>query len=141
MPRMILERERRPGVFRNREDICSHRELLETVIFFKEVFCYIFRNATNPSVEIEATDPGTDESFVFIISTKYQRYTSSAIRRGYWMLQKKYAFLEEFENIAAVTIKAKGTQHKEQQIYSNSSTPWNNTAKVINFPLSPGQEE
>lgn len=45
-----------------RKNISIHEELLEIIITFKEIFCFIFRNAGNLKVEIMVYGPNNAES-------------------------------------------------------------------------------
>ena len=111
--------------YRTRKDISTHEELLKEIITFKEIFSFIFRSAGNPKIEITAYDPECKKSYLFEISTKYQRVTSDVIRQKYRQLVEETDFLKNFDNIYDVTINAKGTVRGSQAIYCNSDTPWN----------------
>lgn len=110
--------------YRTRKDVSTHEELLKEIITFKEIFSFIFRSAGNPKIEIMAYDPEHKKSYLFEISTKYQRVTSEVIRQKYHQLVEETDFLENFDNICEVTINAKGTVRGSQTIYSNSDAPW-----------------
>lgn len=68
----------------------------------------MFRNASNPIRRIRTFNPEAKENCIFDINTYYQRHTSTAIRRGYYNLIRRNKFLENIDNIAEVTLIAKG---------------------------------
>lgn len=110
--------------YRTRQDISTHQELLKEIITFKETFCFIFRNAGNPKIEIMVYDPDKNESHLFEINTKYQRDTTEIIERKYNELYCNINFFRNFENIAGVDFSAKGTVRGKQTIYNNPDSPW-----------------
>ncbi len=110
--------------YRTRQDISTHKELLKEIITFKETFCFIFRNAGNPKIEIMVYDPDKKESHLFEINTKYQRNTTEIIERKYNELYCNINFFRDFENIAGVDFSAKGTIRGKQTIYNNPDSPW-----------------
>lgn len=120
--------------FKTRQDISTHEKLLDEIIGFKEVFCYIFyRSAGNPRIEIYAYNPSEGRSYLFEISTKYSRYknTTLSIRKEYNKIITENGFLKDFDNISSVVLTAKGTRHGMQLVYNNPDTPWHNPALII----------
>lgn len=117
--------------YRTRQDISSHKELLKEIITFKEIFCFIFRSAGNPKIEIMVYNPDNKESHLFEISTKYQRNTSDIIRQKYNELLSEVYFFKEFDNIAGVEFSAKGTVRRKQTIYDNPDSPWSYHAMLM----------
>lgn len=124
MPKMILEREIKYKTYRTRKDIPTSKKLLEEILTYNEVFYCIFRNASNPIIEIKVYDPESSESLIFTINTKYQRRITSEIRNQYEMLLRKNPVLRNIDNIAEVIFNVKGSRYGNQTIYSNSDVPW-----------------
>ena len=104
--------------YKRRENISSHKELLDSIITFKEIFCYIFyKNSRNPKIQIKVYNPEKEESRIFIIDTKYQRNTSSFIKNQYKKYITQYDYMTNIENIAEVSLITKGTVYGKQVIY------------------------
>lgn len=115
--------------YRTRKDVSTHEQLLNEIITFKEVFCHIFyRSVGNPRIKIMAYNPLEGKSYLFEISTKYNRnrHTTSTIRKEFNNIIVENGFLKDFDNISSVVFTAKGTRHGEQLIYDNPDTPWQN---------------
>lgn len=111
--------------YKRRENISSHKELLDLIITFKEIFCYIFyKNSRNPKIQIKVYNPEKEESRIFIIDTKYQRNTSSFIKNQYKKYITQYDYMTNIENIAEVSLITKGTVYGKQVIYYNNDNPW-----------------
>ena len=120
--------------FRTRQDISTHEKLLDEIIKFKEVFCYIFYRSTgNPRIEILAYNPLENKSYLFEISTKYERSknTTSSIRKEFTKIITENEFLKDFDNISSVVFTAKGTRHGMQLVYNNPDTPWQNPTLIL----------
>lgn len=109
--------------YRTRNEISNHEELLEQIIEFKEIFCFIFRSASNPLIEITAYNPSERKCYMFKLSTRYQRNTTDIIREKYKTLISGTDFLKDFENISEVSLRAKGTVRGWHTVYSNPNTP------------------
>lgn len=110
--------------YRTRGGVSTHKELLEVIITFKEIFCMIFRSSGNSKIEIMVYDPNNKEGHLFEISTKYQRNTTGIIRKKYNELCSKIDFFKDFDNIAEVSFSAKGTVRGKQTVYYNPDCPW-----------------
>lgn len=111
--------------YRKSDSIFSHKELLDLIITFKEIFCFIFyRNSRNPEIQIRVYNPVKKESWTFIIDTKYQHKTTPFIKRQYQKYIEQYKFMENFENVAEVILSTKGTVYGKQIIYCNNNSPW-----------------
>lgn len=120
--------------FRTRQDISTHEQLLNEIITFKEVFCHIFYRSTgNPRIEIMAYNPWENKSYLFWISTKYNRnnQTTSTIKKEYNNIIAQNEFLKDFDNISGVVFIAKGTRHGKQLVYNNHETPWEHSASIL----------
>lgn len=124
MPKMILEREIKYKIYRSRKTIPTSEKLLEAILTYNEVFYCIFRNASNPIIDIKVYDPESSESLTFTINTKYQRRITSEIKNQYQMLLRKNPVLRNIDNIAEVVFHVKGSRYGNQTIYSNSDVPW-----------------
>lgn len=106
--------------YKTREDISTHKELLESIIAFSEIFYCIFYNiASNPIIEITIYNTSEDKEEAFIIDNKYIRskYVSMNIEKEYNRLLKENEFMQDFENIRNVQITVKGTRRGKQMIY------------------------
>lgn len=120
--------------FRTRQDISTYEQLLNEIIMFKEVFCHIFYRSTgNPRIEIMAYNPLENKSYLFGISTKYNRnnQTTSTIKKEFNNIIAQNGFLKDFDNISGVVFIAKGTRHGRQLVYSNHETPWEYSASIL----------
>lgn len=124
MAKMILEREIKYKIYRSRKDIPTSNTLLDAILTYNEVFYCIFRNASNPIIEIKAYDPETNESLSFTINTKYQRRITSEIKNQYEMLLRKNPVLTNIDNIAKVIFNVRGSRYGNQTIYINDNVPW-----------------
>ncbi len=117
--------------YRTRQDISTHKELLEEIITFKKIFYLIFRSAGNPKIEIMVYDPNKKESHLFELDTKYQRNTTDIIKQKYNELLSEIDFFKDFDNIAEVSFSAKGTVRGTHTIYSNSDNPWDYHSMIM----------
>ena len=111
-------------VYRTRDSITTHEQLLEVIVTFCEIFQFIFYNVTsNPTIEIEAYNPIENNINIFRISTKYQRNKEVTlnIAKEYTKIIEQNEYMKDFENIIAVELKARGPKRGRQLIYYNEN--------------------
>lgn len=116
--------EEQKVVYRTRDSITTHEQLLEVIVTFCEIFQFIFYNVTsNPTIEIEAYNPIENNINIFRISTKYQRNREVTlnIAKEYTKIIEQNEYMKDFENIIAVELKARGPKRGRQLIYYNEN--------------------